>query len=329
MGPSVPTPTIRLFGGSAAMGEALKLNNSVSSSQLHRVFPFIRQNGEGPVTGSPSAQLAGESLPGVPSLLKGPTHPFKTEIFDDLSKNEMQCVLEILHHTMQATTGTDVHHLLQLVQHVLDSPLVIGGIAQLTPRGTFQDFNSVINVSYSNDWLYHYGTRGYATVDPVLQSALSTFETQVWEQSYKGASSPKQLEFVEEARSYGLTHGITIGMLEPGRNFASFFSFTGGELAYNLRYKKLLEYLLPYFHRILISNVHTPSTNRVKGLSQRELTVLEWMKQGKTNWEISRIIGVSERTVRFHVEGIFEKLDVGSRTQAVACAIEQGLFPNM
>jgi DNA-binding CsgD family transcriptional regulator len=51
-----------------------------------------------------------------------------------------------------------------------------------------------------------------------------------------------------------------------------------------------------------------------------------WMKQGKTNWEISRILGVSERTVRFHVEGIFVKLDVSSRTQAVACAMEQGLF---
>jgi DNA-binding CsgD family transcriptional regulator len=78
----------------------------------------------------------------------------------------------------------------------------------------------------------------------------------------------------------------------------------------------------------MLMNITTPSVNRMKGLSPRELMVLEWMKQGKTNWEISRIIGVSERTVRFHVESIFAKLDVGSRTQAVACAIEQGLFPS-
>ena len=117
-------------------------------------------------------------------------------------------------------------------------------------------------------------------------------------------------------------------MLEPGRNFASFFPFSGGEPSHTIRYKKLLEYLLPHLHRILMANVHTPSANRVKGLSPRELMVLEWMKQGKTNWEISRIIGVSERTVRFHAESIFMKLDVGSRTQAVACAIKQGRFPN-
>jgi len=53
---------------------------------------------------------------------------------------------------------------------------------------------------------------------------------------------------------------------------------------------------------------------------------LNWMKHGKTNWEISRILGVSERTVRFHVEGIFSKLDVTSRTQAVAMAMENGLL---
>lgn len=310
------------------MGEALKIDHSISCSQLNSAFPFIRKNGGKALAKFRSAQLVAESPPEVPSSLKVPSHPFTTEIFDDLTRSEMQCVLEILHYTMQATTGTDVHHLLQLVQRTVAAPLVIGGVAQLNSKGAFQDFNSVINVSYSNDWLYHYGTRAYATVDPVLQSVLSTFQTQIWEQTYLSASSPKQLEFVEEARSYGLTHGLTTGMLEPGRNFASFFSFAGGEPGHTVRYKKLLEYLLPYLHRILIANVHTPSANRVKGLSPRELMVLEWMKQGKTNWEISRIIGVSERTVRFHVESIFMKLDVGSRTQAVACAIEQGLFPN-
>lgn len=61
-------------------------------------------------------------------------------------------------------------------------------------------------------------------------------------------------------------------------------------------------------------------------LSPRELTVLLWMKEGKTNWEIAQILGLSERTVRFHVGGIFEKLDVTSRTQAVARALGAGLI---
>ena len=69
---------------------------------------------------------------------------------------------------------------------------------------------------------------------------------------------------------------------------------------------------------------HMPSDTR--RLSPRELTVLVWMKEGKTNWEIAQILGLSERTVRFHVGGIFEKLDVTSRTQAVAQALGAGLI---
>ncbi|HKU52134.1 MAG TPA: helix-turn-helix transcriptional regulator, partial [Nitrospira sp.] len=122
-------------------------------------------------------------------------------------------------------------------------------------------------------------------------------------------------------------HGITSSRPEPNRPFASFFSFAGGDPKDLKRYKRMIDYLMPYLHRVLMANTHTSLSNRVLGLSPRETTVLLWMKQGKTNWEISRILGVSERTVRFHVEGIFMKLDVGSRTQAVACAIEQGLFP--
>jgi DNA-binding CsgD family transcriptional regulator len=58
------------------------------------------------------------------------------------------------------------------------------------------------------------------------------------------------------------------------------------------------------------------------------VTIVNWMKDGKTNWEIAQITGSTERTIRFHVESIFSKLNVTSRTQAVAVAVQHGL-PNL
>ena len=55
----------------------------------------------------------------------------------------------------------------------------------------------------------------------------------------------------------------------------------------------------------------------VKTLSPRQNTILNWMKNGKTNWQISQILGVSETTVRLEVERIFSELEVRSRAQAV------------
>lgn len=53
--------------------------------------------------------------------------------------------------------------------------------------------------------------------------------------------------------------------------------------------------------------------------------MLKWLKQGKSTWDVSVILGISERTIKFHVSNIMvQKLDASTRTHAVAIAIEQG-----
>ena len=53
-------------------------------------------------------------------------------------------------------------------------------------------------------------------------------------------------------------------------------------------------------------------------LSERELQILKWVKIGKTNYEIGKILEISPNTVKNHLKRIFGKLDVSSRVQAVA-----------
>ncbi len=72
-----------------------------------------------------------------------------------------------------------------------------------------------------------------------------------------------------------------------------------------------------------------PSVHQAPALTKREREVLEWMKEGKTNWEIGRILGISERTVRFHVGNILMKLQALSRAHAVALALEQGMIASL
>lgn len=53
-------------------------------------------------------------------------------------------------------------------------------------------------------------------------------------------------------------------------------------------------------------------------LTQREMDVLEWVARGKTNRDVAEILGMSHRTVNKHLEHIYEKLGVETRTAAVA-----------
>lgn len=62
-------------------------------------------------------------------------------------------------------------------------------------------------------------------------------------------------------------------------------------------------------------------------LSSRELTCLRWVAIGKTSWEIAAILGVTERTINFHVGRACRKLGVTRRQAAVAMALEKDLLP--
>ncbi len=61
------------------------------------------------------------------------------------------------------------------------------------------------------------------------------------------------------------------------------------------------------------------------GLTDRELEVLRLVAAGKSNREIAAALVISEHTVARHVQNIFGKLDVSSRTAAGAFAFEHRL----
>lgn len=59
-------------------------------------------------------------------------------------------------------------------------------------------------------------------------------------------------------------------------------------------------------------------------LTDREVETLTWVARGKSSSEIAEMLGISERTVNFHVENVMRKLDVVSRVQAAVVAVQSG-----
>ncbi len=62
-----------------------------------------------------------------------------------------------------------------------------------------------------------------------------------------------------------------------------------------------------------------------RDLSPRERGVLGLLVQGCSNAQIASKLIIAERTVKFHVSSLFNKLEVSNRTEAAALAVEQGL----
>lgn len=90
----------------------------------------------------------------------------------------------------------------------------------------------------------------------------------------------------------------------------------------------LMGLLMPHIDSILRKIQHIAPLDVVKtekiaaikpyNLSSRELEIIEWVKQGKTDSEIAMILYISQNTVKSHLKHVFEKLNVTRRAQAVA-----------
>jgi len=91
----------------------------------------------------------------------------------------------------------------------------------------------------------------------------------------------------------------------------------------------------PMFHprvlRKLMSRFSSPvagpaPARPVEALSEREMEVLKSAAKGMSNKDIGKALFISERTVQAHMRSIFNKLGVGSRSEAILYALKRGWF---
>lgn len=79
-------------------------------------------------------------------------------------------------------------------------------------------------------------------------------------------------------------------------------------------------------HRAALQLEPGSASTAGRSLSRRELHVLRDVASGMPNKQIAIHLGISERTVRNHMTGVFSKLRVNNRTEAVLNAIRRGLL---
>lgn len=242
----------------------------------------------------------------------------------DLSKQELLDFMQILHDALLVKCDEDLPPLLLQFKKIIPCEYIIVGLGETNPNGLLQNVTKIINISYPVAWLQRYQERNYAAIDPILRVHAQRFHTQLWSDTYAGITTKEEQQFIEDARSFGLHEGITLGHLNKRKLLGSLFSFSGNGLGQQARHRLILECALPHLHLALMRTAF-PVENEFPTLSPRERQVLKWLMEGKTNWETSRILNISERTVKFHVQNVLTKLRSSTRGHAIALAIELGL----
>jgi LuxR family transcriptional regulator len=184
----------------------------------------------------------------------------------------------------------------------------------------------VLISNYPRSWEQKYVSENYFSQDPTVAHGLTRSIPLHW----SAAQQQQHLAFWEEARHYQLNHGWclssqrgpnAIGLLSVSRS-SEYISTTELEHIEN----KLIwltqlahESMTRFFSEKCLPDIH-------RALTAREKETLRWTALGKTYVEISMILNIDTRTVKFHLVNAMRKLQASNKAEAAVKASLLGLL---
>lgn len=193
--------------------------------------------------------------------------------------------------------------------------------ARLAP-GQLLEPRSALMCTWPDEFADAYQARGYAPDDPILRDIVHIRYAVDWPQVLERRSLTRaEAAVMEHAGRLGMRFGLAIPITETGGN-AGFVSVCGPSPCADARCRSALTLVSIYvYHRLRALAAASGTGQR---LSQRELEVLRWIAEGKSDWQIGRILAISAKTVNYHTENVKRKFGVATRMQAVVSAIQRG-----
>lgn len=180
--------------------------------------------------------------------------------------------------------------------------------------------------NYREAWQQRYQQQNYWAIDPTVAHGKRSVLPLCWSENIFANCRP----FWEEANAHGLRAGWAQschdakgvgGLLTLAR---SDDDLSSKELEKNsLKMSWLAQTAHESMARIILPKL---LPELPIDLSVREIEVLRWTADGKTSGDISAIIGISERTVNFHLNNVMVKLGVYNKTAAAVKAAMLGLL---
>ncbi|WP_101068921.1 autoinducer binding domain-containing protein [Roseovarius salinarum] len=181
--------------------------------------------------------------------------------------------------------------------------------------------------TYPDAWKRHYIEQGLHRVDPTLDAPRRSIAPVDW------ARLDPDRRFAHvfgQARDFGLPDtGLTIPVRGPYGETALF------SVTRQLRrdgWQKLKRHVLGdlqtaaiHLHDTVMSTENLLQALRRPQLSGREVEILQWVAEGKSQQDIGDILAISHRTVEVHLRSAREKLCTLTTAQAIGRAVSLGL----
>ena len=178
-------------------------------------------------------------------------------------------------------------------------------------------------------WVQTYAEKGLFAVDPLVRKGMVQSTPILWANLINECRDQHDAAGVAVmmlAKEAGLRDGITIPWHGPNGHVGllSLITRTPRTEHQWLSAIPFLSWLSSHVFEAVV-RVCTSAMPPRDPLSLRELEVCQWAAEGKQVSDIAKILGITPRTVTFHLERIAEKLGASNKNQAISWALKQGL----
>lgn len=181
---------------------------------------------------------------------------------------------------------------------------------------------AVFLANYPDDWASYYIENNLERRDPIARASLKRHLPFNWGNDIVTRGlRPSQIEVMSEAEEAGLFYGVTVPIHIVGALPGS-VTVAGSSSDIAPEAEHAVHLMGVYLHDAAL-RVTTHRQNQlspIARLTPREIECLQWAAAGKTDWEISSILSIAERTAHTHIEQAKKKLGVHTRVQAVVKA---------
>ena len=181
--------------------------------------------------------------------------------------------------------------------------------------------------NYPEDWVEYYDDNSLGVSDPVHRASHVTSVGFAWSEIPRLiALTPGDHEILARGGSKGIGDGFTVPANVPGESNGS-CSFA------NPRGRRMLEDDLPVAQLVgafafeaarRLWRMRGPAKEALPKLTERQRECILWVARGKSDWEISRILGIQHETVVRHLKQARERYGVGKRTMLAVQALFEG-----
>jgi LuxR family quorum sensing-dependent transcriptional regulator len=175
------------------------------------------------------------------------------------------------------------------------------------------------------EWSERYFSKGYLYRDPTIRRVTAGIEPFLWSELEGLDDDPAAQRVMDEATDFRLHDGFTVPLITLDGEVAG-FSLAGPRIELPAQGRGMLTLLATYALAKTMLIRDRAQQQQAVVLSKREVEVLQWAAEGKTEWEIGAILGISEHTSEKFLRSARAKLSAVNRTHAVAEAIRLGLI---